>query len=182
MDPSRLRTDTRVINWLRTAKPRYSVTPPPGPASEISDWRIVDRHTQGNWSPGPSQYWENRTNVSPTQIAPSNAEVTPNLDGRSLVDIVGQHAEEMARLAPVAGSIYIGPVPSIQFAYPRGRHPATCFTDTGAGLSRRYRWDLQASAVVNLPDRTSRALDIADQDSTASSAQMVVSFKGTCGV
>lgn len=170
MDPSRRETDTRVSNWLDGAnKPRYSVTPSPGPGSQISHRRLIpyERQTEGNLSPGPSQYWGNRTVVSRTENAPSNAEPCPDMNGPTLVEIVGHHAEEMARRAPAAGSIYIGPVPWIQFDYPPGRDPATCFSDTGTGLDRQYRWDLQASAVVNLPNGNRRPLDLIDQHAVA---------------
>jgi hypothetical protein len=168
MDSSRRDTVTKVLNWLDGAnKPRYSVTPSPGPGSQISHRRLIpyERQTEGNLSPGPSQYWGNRTHVSRTENAPSNAEPCPDLNGPTLVEIVGQQAEQVARRAPAAGSIYIGPVPWIQFDYPPGRDPATCFSDTGTGQDRQYRWDLQASAVVNLPNGTRRPLDLIDQHS-----------------
>lgn len=165
-----METNAKVFNWLDGAnKPRYSVTPSPGPGSQISHQRLIpyERQTEENLSPGPSQYWGNRTNVSRTENALSNAEPCPDMNGPTLVEIVGHHAEEMARRAPVPGSIYNGPRPSIRFGYPPGRAHRACFSQQGFGLDRWYRWDLQASAEAEFPDGTTRPLDLIDQHAVA---------------
>ena len=174
MDPNRRGSATTVFDWLDGAnKPRYSVTPSPGPDSQISNQQLVPYERQSE------EYWGNLINDSHTENAPSNREPYLDPNGPTLVDIVGQQAIQVARRAPAAGSIYIGPVPSIEFDYPLGRDPATCFSDIGTGLNRQYRWDLQASAVVKLPDGTTRPLDLIDQHSVV--AAVVWSQLGTNG-
>jgi len=158
---------TRVGSWLEGTDMRlYAVSPSPVPASEASNWPVVrsDRHTAvGDVSPGPSEYWKKSTIASDTQDARSNPETSSHPDNRTLVQIVGQHAEQVAQSRPTPDSIYIGPKPLIRFDYPPHRDSATCFVVTGSGFKRLYRWDLQADDFVTLPDGTTRPLDLQDQ-------------------
>jgi len=183
MATSRELIDTRVGSWLEGTGMRiYAVSPSPVPASEASNWPVArsDLHTAGgNVSPGPLEYWKKSTIASNTQDAPSNPETSSHLDNRTLVQIVGQHAEQVAQSRPTPDSIYFGPEPSIRFGYRPDRDSATGFVVTGSGYGRLYRWNLHAEDFVNLPEGTARPLSLIDKKSVA--AAVVHSHFGSKG-
>lgn len=89
-----------IYSWVDDGDGSLPSRPPSNP-SFLWPERLVDQHHFNGISPGPSEYWKDPEDAASFENAGFNARLTPEVDDRTLTEMLGQLAE--------LGDIAVGP-------------------------------------------------------------------------